>query len=670
MNKLLTGLFLTISICATAQKPPIKFGDVKIEDLQMKVYEKDSSASAVVLADFGESTITYNQMSGFKLTFERITRIKILNRNGLDWANFEIPLYHDGSDTEKATNIKGITYNFDGGKITENKVGSDGIFREKNDANLDIVKVIFPNVREGSIVEISYTVISDFLFNFQDWTFQSRIPTVWSEYRAGIPEFFNYDKYTQGYIQLEIVEQKNAAKAITLSSFERSSNSRDLSSTPHTENIDYQEIRYRWAAKDIPAFKDEPYMTTYRDFISKLNFELSFIKMPNEPMKPMLGSWEEINNKFEPVYSEEIKGNNFLKKIVQEITAGAATPEEKVSAIVNYVKQNVNWNGYSTKYTDNPMKKVLEEKKGNSAEINLLLASMLEKADIPVSAVLLSTRDHGMIRQATPASTQFNYLICAVTIGDKITPLDATEKLLPTNLLPKRCLNTTGFMVGMPAFTWINLESKFKTRSVTSADLTLSPEAELSGKLKLDNNGYAALTKRKNYFSQGEQEYVKGFIGSHAWDHKGIEVQNAENTSSNFVEVHQLAINENITAAEDVVYLDPFLVNGIKTNPFKSQTREYPVDFGSPEEQMYSFKLTIPDNYQFDEVPQSKVFMLPENSAKYVYSVSVNANVISITSILSINRSLFTQPEYEGLREFYNQVVAKQTQQIVLKKKL
>jgi hypothetical protein len=670
MNKFLMGLLLAISFCATAQKPPIKFGDVKIEDLQMKVYEKDSSASAVILADFGESTITYNQLSGFKLTFERITRIKILNKNGLDWANFEIQLYHDGADAEKVSNIKGITHNLDGTKMTETKVGSDGIFKEKSDANVDIVKVTFPNVREGSVVEISYTITSDFLVHFQGWTFQSRIPTVWSEYRAGIPEFFNYDKYTQGYIRLEVVEQKNAAKAITLSSFERSDNPRNLSSTPQTENIDYQEIRYRWAAKDVPAFKDEPYMTTYRDFISKLNFELSFIKMPNQPMKPMLGSWEEINNKFDAIYSEEIKGNNFLKKTVEEITAGAATPEEKVSAIVNYIKQNINWDGHSTKFTNNPMKKVLEEKKGNSAEINLLLASMLEKAEIPVGAVLLSTRDHGMIRQATPASTQFNYVICAVTIGDKITLLDATEKLLPANLIPKRCLNNIGFMIGMPAFTWINLESKFKTRSVTSADLTLSPEAELSGKLKLDNNGYAALTKRKNYLSQSEQEYLKDFIGAHAWDHKSIEVQNADNTSSNFIEVHQLAINENITTAGDVVYIDPFLVNGIKTNPFKSQTREYPVDFGSPEEQMYSFKLTMPENYQVDEVPQTKVFMLPENSAKYVYSVSVNGNIISITSILSINRSLFTQTEYEGLREFYNQVVAKQSQQIVLKKKL
>ena len=65
----------------------------------------------------------------------------------------------------------------------------------------------------------------------------------------------------------------------------------------------------------------------------------------------------------------------------------------------------------------------------------------------------------------------------------------------------------------------------------------------------------------------------------------------------------------------------------------------------------------------------SKVIMLPEGAGKFVYNVQVVGNVISITSMLSINRSLFSQDEYPHLREFFNQVVAKQAEQIVLKKK-
>ena len=44
-----------------------------MEDITMKIYTLDSSASAVILGDYGESRITYTQDVGFSLDFERIT---------------------------------------------------------------------------------------------------------------------------------------------------------------------------------------------------------------------------------------------------------------------------------------------------------------------------------------------------------------------------------------------------------------------------------------------------------------------------------------------------------------------------------------------------------------------------------------------------------------------
>jgi hypothetical protein len=66
MKTLFAGLLSTIlSLHAFAQKEPIKFGSAPLEDLQMKVYPKDSSASAVVLCDYGTSTIRYSQNQVF-----------------------------------------------------------------------------------------------------------------------------------------------------------------------------------------------------------------------------------------------------------------------------------------------------------------------------------------------------------------------------------------------------------------------------------------------------------------------------------------------------------------------------------------------------------------------------------------------------------------------------
>ena len=130
-----------------------------------------------------------------------------------------------------------------------------------------------------------------------------------------------------------------------------------------------------------------------------------------------------------------------------------------------------------------------------------------------------------------------------------------------------------------------------------------------------------------------------------------------------------MTINEHITEAGNTIYLSPFILAKTDENPFKSEKRNYPVDFGHPFDQMYMAKIVIPEGYFIDELPKAKVVGLPENAAKYTYNVAQLGNTINITSSLNINRGLFTQEEYPNLREFYNLVVAKQAEQIVLKKK-
>jgi Transglutaminase-like superfamily len=675
MKHLIAGLVLALtSQTLIAQKAPIKFGDIPIEDLKMVTHPKDSSASALILTDFGQSSLVYSQSDGFSLLFERITRIKILSKDGLDWATFSIPLYKDGGANEKLSGLKGATYNLENNKVVETKMKNDAVFKEKATENLDVVKVTLPGVKVGSVVEISYKVMSDFLFHFQDWEFQSTIPARWSEYRANIPEYYNYDKYTQGYIPLTVVEEADAPSSITLTSSERES-ARGFGAVKTeftTDRIEFKEKRSRWVAQDVPAFKAEPFITTPKDYILKINFELAYKQFPGRPIEPIMGSWADLNKQYSESehFGKEITGNGFLKKTVEEITAGLSAPEQKISAINNYVARNIEWNGYSYKFTDAPFRKILDEKKGSSADINLLLGSMLEKAGFDVSPVLLSTRDHGFVRETVPISSQFNYVVCLVRLNEKMVLLDATDKLLPTGTLPERCLNGNGFVVAKDgAFTWVPLKSPAKSRKYYSADLVAGSSGELRGKFSVDQSGYYAQLGRKKFLAKGEGEYVKEMIENRSWVVEKSEFKNAKEISEGFKESYDVVISDHATATDGLIYINPFIDLQEKENPFKLEKREYPVDYGSPLEKLYMCKISIPDGYTVDELPKSVMLKLPENSARYVYNVTQNGNTISLTSNLQINKSLFTQDEYPHLREFYTQLVAKQAEQIVLKKK-
>lgn len=668
--RLLFILTLVLPLLGRAQKPPIKFGDISLEDLQMKGYPLDSSAAAVVLADYGESTISYIQSEGFILNFERIRRIKILKKEGFEWADFSFSLYHNGSDEERLVGLKAATYNLENGKIVESKVSKDAIFKEKYDTNNDLMKITFPNVKEGSLIEIYYKISSDFLFNFQDWDFQTTIPTISSEYRAKIPEYFNYDKYMQGYISLDVNEQTEFPATITITNKEQQGQY-TVRTNVTTDKINYMEQRFRWVANNVPAFKAEPFITTTRDYISRMNFELAYTKYPGQAINRYMGSWEDINRQYAESsdFGEVVTSNAFLNKSVDELIAGMTTPEEKISALVSFVKQQVEWDGNYRRFITKPIKKTLEDRKGSSADLNLLLASLIDKAAIKVYPVLLSTRDHGFVREETPISSQFNYVICLAQIGERSILLDATERLLPVGMLPERCLNGKGFLVSNEGYRWVNLQPTNRSKSVVNADFVMNESGDLTGKMQFDRGGYDGLSSRKRYLSKQEEEYIKEFVGSRPWEVTRYESTNIKNAYEPLKEIFELNISQSATVAGNIIYLNPLLLYRMEENPFKLENRKYPVDFSSPFERVYLCRITIPEGFQVDELPTPKVLALPGNAARYTYSVTQSGKIINVVSNFQVNRSIFSQTEYPDLREFYNQVVAKQAEQIVLKGK-
>ncbi|HEY0432500.1 MAG TPA: hypothetical protein VGC95_01435, partial [Chitinophagaceae bacterium] len=58
-----------------------------------------------------------------------------------------------------------------------------------------------------------------------------------------------------------------------------------------------------------------------------------------------------------------------------------------------------------------------------------------------------------------------------------------------------------------------------------------------------------------------------------------------------------------------------------------------------------------------------------EGDGKFEYQVAQNGNTISMRCRLQMKRAFFDPSEYDMLREFYNMIVKKEAEQIVLKKK-
>lgn len=638
-------MFFCVAVVAQAQKSPIKFGDIPMEDLKMVQYDKDTSAVAVVLEDFGHAYITVTSVQ-VSMQYERHTRIKILKKEGLSWADANILLYHSGSAEDRITTLKGASYRLEGGEIIETKMEKGSTFKERVNRNFNATKFTIPNAKVGSVIEYAYTINSDFYINFPNWQFQRSIPTRHSEYYASIPDVFIFEKYMQGYLlatTYEVKEKNSASLPVKM---------------------------HHWIIKDAPAFKKEPFMTCEADFVSKINFALAYIDSPGQPTKEVMGTWQKLNDDLleNEDFGRAIERTMFLKEKAFEITAGITDPQKKMEAIHTYVKKNIEWDGQEDYLLGNP-KKIMEEKKGTSGDINLILASMLQKVGFDVDMVLLSTRDHGFVREQFPMRKQFNYVVCGVNLDGKRLLLDATEPLLPYNILPERCLNGKGFVVSATKSGWITIVPPAKERHVINTELTMQDDGELRGQVTQIHEGYGAYEAREAFKQHGKEKFVKEYAAGRDWAIEKSELAGHEEVDKPAKEVLTVSIQDQATVAGNVIYVNPFVRGQLMENPFRSEKREYPVDFGTPREQIIIAKLKLPGGYALDEVPANKLIMLPGNAARFTFSVSkLSPTEVMLTSNLQITKNLFTQDEYTNLREFYNQVVAKQAEQITVKK--
>lgn len=667
---ILIGIFILSTTFLMAQKAPMKFGKIDIENLKMTHYKKDSSMSALILADYGKANLVYDQLKGWQILFEHHRRIKIISKEGYSWADVNIYLYHKFERQEKVTQLKGNTYNLEKGRIVINKLGKKSIFEEKFNSNQDVKKFTMPNVREGSIIEYSYTTTSDFLFNFQGWNFQHSIPVLWSEYRSSIPEYFKYQKSFTGYfLTFNVNTTDNRERTIRTSSKERTGDYNVKTSVSYNETK-LGETNNRWVIENVPAFVAEPYLTTANNYIFKLIYELSSTNFPSSGFKQYRGTWDKMNKEFlkHELFGEKVSGSNFLGKEVDLVVANISDDKIKIAKIYSFVKGQVAWDGRYRKYVDINLKKPFDNKKGSSAEVNLILTSMLQKAGIDASPVLISTRKNGVIRKEVPNSSNFNSVICKVNIDEGYILLDATDQYLPLELLPENCLNGEGWVVSGTNSGWIDIATKKKSTKQTSGILTVSNDGVISGDIAFKHSGYKARKPRKNYLENGNDKYIDDIISESSWEIDELNLENGNDLSKSFVEKYKIEQMGALDVIGEKIYLYPIVSGSWNENPFKLEQREYPVDFAFPFGEKYYVSFMIPDQYEVEEIPQTMAIALPNNGGKYVFKISVAGNKITVLNTLNIKKTVYNKLEYPSVKEFFAQMVAKQKEQIILKK--
>ncbi len=647
-------LLIVVCVATTVLAQNLKFGKVSLEELKTSRCPIDSSADAYVIGEYGETCF---DVSGnrFKLYFDYTIRIKILKKSGFEWASANIGYQREMLNREDIVAFRAVTYNLVDGEITEDKLAKDAVFEEQKSKTYFNRKFTMPNVKEGSVIEYTYTIASDY-YTIKTWTFQTSIPTLWSQYKVRVPQYFRYSLNAQGYEPFAVSKQEKSNMTLTIGT--------------DTENITATD--YEFAVRNAPAIRNEAYITTIDDYVSKITFELASYAIVGQVYKSFSNTIKAINTtlwRYED-FGEQIGKITFLDGYLGKMLVESDTIQ-KIRMAINLVQSQVRWNKEESIFTSDNPQKIFEQHSGNVTDVNLMLVGLLKKLKLPVYPAILSTRANGRLITNNPQIKNFDYTIAVVDMGGGYLFLDATEPLLKMGVLPERCLNHAALVLKKDqAPEWIEVNPSERFVSSTTIYLQLNDEGVLTGQINNSENGYAAVEERKSAILLTKEKTEENLRKKHPnWDIKSIKVLNADSLHKSFEVKFDLTTSEGVNVAGNRIYLKPFVDGCYEKNPFQMPERKYPVDFAALIDDNILVNITLPDGYVVEELPKNEVVNLPEGAARFLCAWQANGQTIQVSSRLSIKKTVFYAEEYTYLREFFDKIVAKHATQIVLKKK-
>lgn len=623
MMKLLAGIFCAglLLPCAVLAQKRVSFEKVTLEELQMSSYANDSSAGAVILMDLG-------YLNGNELKFYRKMRIKILTKAGLDWGNrsFNTPTKGD---------FRVVTHNLVDGKIVSEKADSKSIHEEEVIEGIEIYKVFAPNVKVGSVVDITYSHFGPPL----EWRFQERIPIAYSELTLEDTDFLKFNKTHFGLQPIETVS------------------------------------RNQWRSKNMPAFITEPFISTYANYITKFEFQLESIGTPGRNYYEFSTTWRRVVDILldHPRFGGVIKGSAFLNDFAKETKVKSISVKEKIQAAYTYVQSNMKWNGRNTILATAGLRNnFLVDHSGSSAEINLVLVCLLNKMDITAYPVVLSTRENGFLVPFSPTIDKLDYVVCMVQHEDLTMFVDATmPDVGAPGMVPVRCLNGNGLMIKKDNEQWFGLNKGYNDVKKQFISITIEKGGVARGKLTQDYAGYGYINWTEELkASNNDADIIKNKLQKENQDIKieKYEIAKRDANTSTGKEVLELDMSGQLIDAGGDLIFTPFAMHDYLSNPLKSETRKYPVDLTYPRDLQTTIVIQLPKEYAVKTLPEGTKLSTPDGGATFTYLASASGSTVQFRVVLKITKHIWTESEYADLRMFFGEVSKKISAPIELAK--
>ncbi|MGN6396398.1 MAG: DUF3857 domain-containing protein [Mucilaginibacter sp.] len=661
MNKFLPLLAAAmLCLSANAQKATYSgpatqpFGTIDNADLDMKACDFEKDANAEVLFDkanvyFGTDLLT--------ITTEMHRRIKIFNDNGKKEADIHIKFF-SGDRLEYITGLQAQTINLVNGKPEITKLDKKLIYTKNIDKYWSEVTFSFPNVKPGSVIEYKYNLGANSPTDFPDWFFQDKIPVRYSELKTSIPEIFYFRANTN--IWQPLVKQ------------ERTTDSRSLmeggQAYPYTLT---NELR---AMANVPSLPDEPYMSSFKDNVQSITFQLVSFQPLGGFVTNLSDTWGKVGGR---LIDNEDFGGQLKRKITGEETIISKAKQitsidQRIAYVFNEVKNAMKWNGHDDWHTEDGTYRAWERKTGNSTEINLILYHLLKQSGIDAALpMVVSTRDHGRVKPFYTSTAQFNRGVVYVPIDSaRQYILDATGKYNLYNVTPAELLNSSGLWVdkAKDKYDIVLLRKDEPVRESVFVSAEIKAGGKVDGNVQISSASYGKIDAIDRYKTDGEKKYTD-YLRRDDNNIKitGLKLENMEVDTLPLMQKFDFTLD--LPGSDDnYIYLNPNMFSALKKNEFLNENRMTNLDFGYGRSYSINGVYKIPAGYKADALPKSVTMSMPDKSFTFRRVVAEQNGTVVVRYNVSYNVPEYSKDNYPDFFAFFKKMHELLNEQIVLKK--
>ncbi|MCQ2115964.1 MAG: hypothetical protein MJZ07_07155 [Bacteroidales bacterium] len=626
-----------------------KPGKVSKAEVEMSVFEADTSAVALVLWDDREVEVNYGSNLNLEKKIRRTQRFKILKEEGKSYADFEFHLSSRTGYSENISKLSVTTYNLEGGKVVAIKMPKSGAYRT-NEADGDFrLNFSAVDVRVGSVFEVTYELVSDYYWDLGTFFFQRRIPVNCADLKVTTIDWLKFKKRSTGYCSVSYASEK---ENVTI-------NTRYGMGTVDALTETYEAV-------DLPAMHKDSDVYCLSQYMTAVEYDVTALDIPGD-YRSYSRTWPDVDKSLrESSAFEAIHGKCRIKDQIDELLVKGVSGMELLEEIRSMVASMLSWNGES-RLMPRSLSEIQKSATGSNADLNAFLGSALNYAGFSAEPVFIRRRSNGIVADFSPKLNAFNVFVLMVSFGDQSVILDASDKYGFYDLLDDEYLVKTGRLVTADGGRWVDLSEGSKNVLTMSVMAELQADGKLKGSVSQSLSGLFSMGAKELFEKKTEEELMEMLENDMSVEVDGISGQGMDAYSSSCK--ISFDFEQNCDAAGNLLYVPAFIDHFHSKSEFKNPERVYPVEFDASETVVYSLKLKLPEGYAVESLPTPARVAFPQLGSMVQFQcLSPDESNVMLTFQFKRQKSFLGVEEYANLRAYWEYVCELYDSMFVIKK--